>query len=312
MKHVNLNSIFGEATASHLHVLSLLLDGIGSHQYAFMSAAQFDKVLKTDLREAMRIYWLEILYRAHFAACAALVRTNRWVSATLEQAQARNYTAFCAAYRGCLEASADCFHTFQSIPTMIADMHVVIRKAVVGEADRFVLFKKLEDELIHFTHARYVAKGEEVDEAHRAKVTKQYLDSLLGEAIPEGVECYRTLCDVTHPGIGSVRCYADGFKTETGAGYRFTSDQDELLISTFCEEYKRVSGRMIFAGVVPPAVALRILNEFPTRELHTPSVMRINIDNQPFWKQFSDQLKDPRLPEERGMETMRLPGGVPK
>lgn len=307
MRSTSEAAVLGETGASFLPILAALLGDIGPHAYEFMSAANYDEVLRHDLRDAMRIYWLEILNRAHFGACAGLMRSNRWFAAILDHAGTANYTAFCAAYRGCLEASADSFQSFESIPSMIADVHTVIRKAVVGHADVLCLFKKLEDELIHFTHARHIAKGEVVDESHRARVTNQYLDSLFGKDIPEGTDCYRVLCDVTHPGIGSIRCYADGFRTEKGAGYRLRFDQDAQLIAEFCAQYKRVSERMAFAGVIPPAVMLRILNDLPIEALHTPSVMKIGLERQPVWRHFAAKLADPRSPEERGIGTRLSP-----
>ncbi len=81
-----------------------------------------------------------------------------------------------------------------------------------------MLFKDLEDALIHFTHAGYVAKGEHVDPALRAEDTTEYLKSLATESV-DIMGCYRKVCDITHPGIGSVRCYADAFETKDATGY---------------------------------------------------------------------------------------------
>lgn len=165
-----------------------LLDSIGPHQYDFMSAANFDGVLKHDWRAAMRIYWLEIFNRAHFAACGGLVRTHRWISAALEHASVANYTAFCAAYRGCMGGLS------RQLPLLRVDTEHDREcsyrhpQGVIGQADVFCVFKELEDDLIHFTHARHVAKGEVVDESHRAKMTKRYLDALFGKDAPAATD----------------------------------------------------------------------------------------------------------------------------
>src|ERR1700694_70348 len=101
----DVTTILGGAAASHVPVLVDVLDGIGEHNYDFMSGHNFGVVAREDWIEGQRIYWLEILYRAHFAASTSLIRTSRWIDAMLALVEHANYTAFMAAYRGCLEAS---------------------------------------------------------------------------------------------------------------------------------------------------------------------------------------------------------------
>lgn len=72
--------ILGDPAASHLPPLVEVPEHLGPHEYRFMSNDQFDVVLREDWCEAQRIYWLETLYRAHWAAATSLGRTARWVS----------------------------------------------------------------------------------------------------------------------------------------------------------------------------------------------------------------------------------------
>ena len=212
-----------------------------------------------------------------------------------------NFTAFNAAYRGCLEAAADSYHTFRSIPGWLADFHTVIRAALAKTIEQPTLFKDLEDALIHFTHAGYVKKGEHVDPTLRAKATADYLKALGTEAV-DVMGCYRDLCDVTHPGIGSIRCYADGFKTDNGTGYSLRFDRDAQQIAEFCKEYESVSRRMIFFSVVPPVMTLRLLNDFGVSELYTPGAKSVVHDDNPAWKPFALRLKDNSPPNVKSIE----------
>ena len=100
-------TILGESGTSHIPVLVEVLENIGDHDYKFMASNDFDVLLHENWREAQQIYWLEILYRAHFAASTSLIRTSRWIDVMLALTEEPNYTAFMAAYRGCLESSAD-------------------------------------------------------------------------------------------------------------------------------------------------------------------------------------------------------------
>ena len=154
-----------------------------------------------------------------------------------------------------------------------------------------MLFKDLEDALIHFTHAGYVAKGEHVDPALRAEDTTECLKSLATESV-DIMGCYRKVCDSTHPGIGSVRCYADAFETKDAPGYNLRFDTDAEQIKEFCKEYEPVSRRMMFFSVVPPVMTLRLLNDFGVDAIYTPSVMSVVPDNNPAWKPFGTRLRD--------------------
>jgi hypothetical protein len=96
-------------------------------------------------------------------------------------------------------------------------------------------------------------------------------------------------------------------RTDKGTGYRLRFDHDAGLIAAFCTEHERVSERMVFAGVVPPAVVLKILNDFPIEGLHTPGVTKIGLESQPVWHQFAEKLADLRSPEQRGIATTLRP-----
>jgi hypothetical protein len=293
--------VLGKAAASHIPVLVKVLEGIGDHKYEFMSKEHFDVVCREDWLEGQRIYWLETLYRAHFAASTSLIRTARWIDGMLAFSDDPNYTAFNAAYRGCLEAAADSYHSFRAIPGWLAEFHTVIRAALSKTIEQPTLFKDLEDALIHFTHAGYVGKGEHVDPTLRAKHTTTYLETLATASV-DVMGCYRDVCDITHPGIGSIRCYADAFETKTGSGYNLRFDMDAEQISEFCKEYESVSRRMIFFSVTPPVMTLRILNEFGVAQIYTPSVMAIGVDSHPGWKAFALRLNDKSPPDVKSIE----------
>jgi len=293
--------VFGPAAASHISIITDVIDGIGEHKYEFMSPERFGMVAKGDWLEGQRIYWLEMLYRAHFAASTSLIRTARWIDAMLAFSDDPNFTAFNAAYRGCLEAAADSYHTFRSVPGLLADFHTVVRAALAKTIEQPTLFKDLEDALIHFTHAGYVAKGEHVDPALRAKCTTDYVKSLATESV-DIMGCYREVCNITHPGIGSIRCYADAFEMKDATGYNLRFDMDAEQIKHFCKEYEPVSRRMMFFSVVPQVMTLRLLNDFGVEQIYTPSVMSVLPDNNLAWIPFGVRLKDNAPPHVKSIE----------
>jgi hypothetical protein len=91
----DVTTILGDAAASHVPVLVDILDGIGEHNYDFMSGHNFGVVARQDWIEGQRIYWLEILHRAHFASSTSLSRTSRWIDAMLPSSRTRTTPRSC-------------------------------------------------------------------------------------------------------------------------------------------------------------------------------------------------------------------------
>lgn len=291
--------ILGPDAASFVPVLHRVVAGLGAPQYEFMSQSAYGELLQRDVADAMRVYWSEILYQAHFAAATSLVRSERWLAGVLESAGSENYTTFMACFRGFLEAAADTFHTLQDIPLDLADCHPIVRRALNGVLRTVTLAAHLEDPLIHFTHARYVKRGEEVPPTHRAKETMEYLESLSEPPGPKIAQCYRELCDVTHPGVGSIMCYATLTRGHTGTIYHLKAGTDPELIRLFCALYTDIMLRLVSLAVVPPAFILRVLNEFREPAVYTEAVMGIGLETRPTWADIQACLEDPALPKTR-------------
>jgi hypothetical protein len=247
----------------------------------------------------MRIYWLEILYRAHFASSTSLLRSERWLDGIITAARHKNYLLFMASMRGFLESAADSFHSLQDVPTLLADSHSVVRKAIKGQLFQMVLSTDIENALIHFTHARRLEKDEHAPSSHRAMQVKEYLESLAAGGDHRLAQCYRELCEVTHPASSSVRCFARMGQGLTGTVYELASEPDSDHIGHFCESYRDVMPRIVSLGVEPPLVSLRLINEFDEPSLHTEAVTNVGIESHNVWKQISARLRDPAPPSTR-------------
>ena len=63
--------LFGATGASLISVLGSVVEGTSSHHYEFMGETDFQRLVMSDIRGAMRVYWTEMLYRARFAATAS-------------------------------------------------------------------------------------------------------------------------------------------------------------------------------------------------------------------------------------------------
>jgi hypothetical protein len=291
-------AVFGHTAASFVIVLDRVTSAATVHTYDFMRNDDFRRLLAQDVSGAMQVYWREILFRAHFGACASLLRTRRWLGGVLAAFRDHNYHAFMAAFRGWLEASADTFDAFQEIPAHLAEAHDVIRRALMGRLDQTTLWPDLENRLIHFSHARRDRERRRSAPFHRARQVKEYLASLAVESDSDTLltDCYRVVCEVTHPATSSIMHYVHREASSIGTSYTFRPDPDHSLITQFCASWTGVMVKIMALGISPPVFTLRLLNEFPVAALHTKVVARFNVERRPGWYQLAERLRDPRPP----------------
>ncbi|MBI3740925.1 MAG: hypothetical protein HY257_04110 [Chloroflexi bacterium] len=290
MKIESALTVFGKDASSFIPVLQKVVRKLGTYRYNFFLEDEFGKILSKDIRKGLQIYWLEILYRAHLSAASSLVRSHRWIDGILLEKEHDNYHAFMGCFRGFLESAADTFDAFQFITAELAQAHTVISQAVVGNLNQMILAPHLEEQLIHFTHAREISKGTTAPESHRAKRTKDYLESLVFTPDKQIAECYHELCEVTHPAAASVMCFLNLEQATSGMKYKFDPNFDRGLILDFCESYSDIMLRVMSLGISPPLATLRLLNEFPVRELHTVGINGSGIETTLVWKEIQEKL----------------------
>lgn len=268
------------------------------YEYLFMSSADYDTLLRTDLPAAMKVYWLEILYRAHYGACVSLLRTIRWLDAVVMSAREENFYGFAASLRGLMEAAGDSHHTIGATVLSLADSHVIIRQALAGSLYRVVVHPILEDALIHFTHARRVGRKEDAPSSHRAKSTAEYLGALEAASGKPIHGCYSKLCEVTHPASASTFLYRE---QDLHGRYRIGSLNDARLIDTFCRTYSDLMAPIVVLGVTPAVYQLRVVETFNLPTLAGPDLNTLELEG-PVWDGIRARLEDPSPPQTRGAE----------
>lgn len=159
------------------------------YSYSYMPAEEFAQLDRLETRQ--RIYWFEILERAHCAALTSLLRLHRWLEAMRTAGEAENYLSFAASFRGLLEAAADSRYSFENVPRMLANGFPYLFEAAHGRGRDLVLAPELEEALIHFSHARRLSRGEGAPDAHLAKRMKDYITRLQGSDAVSDLEYER-------------------------------------------------------------------------------------------------------------------------
>lgn len=267
-------------------LLGRLLTGIERFSYNYMPAAEYDRI--GALHERMRIYWFEILERAHCNSLLALLRLNRWLDGMRVAAESDNFLGFAASFRGLLESAADSRHALRDVPKALAAAFSFAYEAVHGRAQSLVLAPYLESDLIHFSHGRKSEKNEEAPDAHAAKTMKEYLIALQGAPSGPLFDAYAELCNITHPAADSVLYLLTKGRDGQVA---FAECADRQGIQDLCTRGGTVVTYSVSESILYPAATLRLLNRFDLDELRTPAVEAVSLEHVPLWKDIENGLR---------------------
>ena len=261
-------------------------------RYSFMDVDEYADLLRSDVSEGMRVYWSETLERAHLASVTAILRSRHWLSAVFSAQSDRNALAFAAAFRGLMESAADTTTALRGIPLTLAHHYPIIADCLSGLANAVVKSPELEDELIHYSHGRHIKKSERAStpRSHEARRMKEYL-RVFETINANGVtQCYRYLCDLTHPGAPSVFMWLKAVDTK-GSEVILSTEQDKATIGSFLELYETVVLDVLVFAFNAPALVLNTLNYFPIQKLHTQELRNHDLDGLAAWTECRNELE---------------------
>lgn len=242
----------------------------------------------------MQIYWGEILERAHLTAVTGALRSRHWVSAVVAATEAENLLAFAAGFRGLLESAADTSTALGGIPGTLARDHTLVVRALSGELDSpLFIVTEIEDELIHFSYARHLSRSDHstAPRSHKARHVRDYMNILERGQVTDVVACYRTLCDLTHPGAPSVWMWLEPVNELEIA---LSAHQDKSVISNFLKQYRTTLLELLMFAFNPAIVTLSVLNYFPIKKLHVPALLNWDLSRISLWRKCQDDLKGVR------------------
>lgn len=278
-------NVFGKAGETYQPLVEQITAEVIGSTYKFTEADDFKKL---PPEEMTRVYWMELLYRAHWAASSNLLRHKRWANACLALYEPNpNYLAFCAALRGLTEAAADASHSLGAVPLTFAEHYREIATALSGSSTFFVVCKDLEDMLIHFQFAQKLQKDEPAHEQHKAHTPTAYLDSIEPPNEPLVKPLYAFLCQVVHPAAHSLH-WLSPHVSET---VNLTAGEDKTWIDGLCKRYRKAIEYIQMQSVNTSIFILQVLNFFDIPEIRTKTVKKINMSSIPLWHKIDGALR---------------------
>src|SRR5690348_3481060 len=79
MDAITLEKVFGSDGAQFINLTGTLVEAIEREPptYTYMAPDEFNSLIERDLKAGIKIYWEELLGRAHLAAVASIIRAYR-------------------------------------------------------------------------------------------------------------------------------------------------------------------------------------------------------------------------------------------
>lgn len=260
----------------------------------------FEKSFSAKPNELLRIYWEEILQRAHWAGLSSLIRNLKWIKGTVSGIQDNNLLAFTANLRCLIESSGDNLLTLLSVPKTLADNYKLISTALQNriENNKMLVSKELEEILIHFSYARIISEQEKkiqgkMPKYQNAKPASEYLKRL-DRKVDNGPisELYSILCQFAHPAAHSIHYL---FRMDFNDNeYRFTysDNSDSEYIERILKQYNDEIIDSLNYGFNPGIITLKTLNLFDFNLTKTPYIDNINTDSMKVWTDIIQKVRN--------------------
>ncbi len=287
-------ALFGTLGAVTAELMAAVLPDLIGKQYEFMDVGKFQQIDRPSIMS--RVYWREMLFRAHWAASLNMMRHRRWQVGCVEAFTApANVLSFAANLRGLAEAALDANYSLGPVLYFLADNRAEIELAMQGNLQGVSSCEDLENRLIHYVYARKVTKEQRdvTPNSHLALEPKDYRNAEgLPEAAREGFrKLYDELCGLCHPTAYSLALLWDQVQSGDTTIVRIKDGDDESRIQRLCHEHSDAISLAMSISVTTSALCLRALNWFSLPQVKCPSIERWNFDDIPAWKKAADRLK---------------------
>lgn len=255
-------AVFGEKSKVYGFIVNDIASDLAKDRYNFQDLAAFKRHgldTKTGRDQSGRIYWTEMLYRAHMASVAAVFRTTRWIEVAVREHEAGSLFGCAAAFRSLIESAGDIGLSLGPVAHTLATIKDKVKAEISGRgSEPMLISRELEDSLIHFTHARKVGKNEEVPDSHKAMQPFKYIDYVDQMRIPGVKDLYARLCEIVHPAAESVSV---NFVPE-GDGWIVDPRNEGIVLESLLAEKRDTLSGVVMASYNAPLLILKTLHSF--------------------------------------------------
>lgn len=258
-------------------------------EYKFTPLKNFCRIDSID--ELQLVYWGEIVQRLHACGATSIMRFKKWCHAAVTAYHADNYYGFCASLRGLIEACADTYYTISKVTSPVCENFAMIERALRGKAIDPLFSESIEEELIHYTHARKLSRAEKVDceESHIARQVRTYMDSIGEQSIQD---LYSELCQVSHPSAFSLVPFLVQENDDSPLMLHQVHIDRELNDEILTRHGEAIATASNLT-VVPAMCMLKLINEFDapyTEALRTDATVLAFAEQSEMWRDMVQKI----------------------
>lgn len=285
----SVENIFGADEIKFMQFSKTLIDTLETDKtvYSYMPPDEYRVLLHNDWKLGGKIYWEEILGRAHLAAATSIIRSYRWLSGMSSSYSNNLFLPFCASFRALIESAADGYDALGNVAASLAEIRDLVNPILQLQQKQTVLATELENQLIHFSHARKLKRGEVAPDYHNAKQVAEYVKSLESAGLAGLYECYSELCQYTHPAAQSISHLLHPLTDES---YSLTPSQDQIYIETMMEQYKPLMLPLFMYSFNPGVLVLKVLMYFDVPQFHSSGVRDLDLRRVGGWPKYAKKM----------------------
>lgn len=257
----------------------LLSQGAISPRYGYLDSAVYRNL---SLQESARVYWTEMVERAHLACTNTITRSYNWLQGARYALESGNFLVFASSMRSLLESLGDSYYSLRNVASTFAEEAFAIQIALSGKAEWAMTCGEIENQLIHYSHGRRLEKSSGCPESHKTRSAAEYLHCLKPLA-PDIFDIYGILCDITHPGYRSVALSFSSEEEGDSTVWRFMPNIGAYWMQAFCRKHSSSIAEAMAGGYTPALMTLRVINRLLLPHLHIPVA---EIFSHPYWSKL--------------------------
>ncbi|KTC58844.1 hypothetical protein [Pseudomonas savastanoi] len=251
-----------------------------STTYTYMPPSEFHLLMANDWKSGAKVYWMEMLGRAHLAAATSIIRASRWSSGMTTCYAAGLFLPFCACFRALIESTADTYDALSSVAINLSECRADVNNVLKLAATKSLIAGELEEKLIHFSHARKLPTKNASPKSHNAKQAANYVNTLEKAGLAGLYELYSELCQYTHPAAHSV---ASSLLPTSEDSFNLTTVCDSLQIELMIEKNKPLLLPLLMYAFNPGALILKVLLHFDAPQFHASGIRRVDLSGISGW-----------------------------
>lgn len=273
--------ILGREAAQFVFVVESILAEVENHKYHFMKEDDFQLLASKDPVEGNSQYMKELLYRANFGSLSAIARNYEWLCGMRVSYKAGLYLPFASSFRCLIESVADSFFSLSNLCTTISKNIKSINDSVIKSPVDFIISTELEDQLIHYSHARKLSAGEKAPDSHRAETAAGYVRKLDEQTNSNFYDCYSELCQLSHPAAqGVLHMMVPINDQEFIFEHKLGKEKIDALLQTHKDKFSA----LLTYAFNPSILALKVMNHIKFDEIHVKPIDDLNMDHIVAWE----------------------------